>query len=127
MFSPDGRWVAYMSDESGRPEVYLRDWPGATRRWIVSSGGGADPVWSGNGRELYYLTGNRVMAVSVQTGSEPILSAPQQRFEGLFQVHFGGDQSYDVAKDGRLLMLFPALADADQVKVTLNWLPAARP
>jgi len=123
MFSPDVRWVAYSSDESGRAEVYLLDWPDAKGKWVVSTNGGTDPVWSRDGRELYYLSGNRVMATSVQSGTEPTLSAPRVRYQGPFLVHPAGDQSYDVAADGRLLMLFPASEAADQIKVTLNWKP----
>ena len=127
MFSPDGHWVAYSSDESGRSEVYLRDWPAVERRWIVSAGGGSDPVWSRDGRQLYYLVGNRVMVVDIGAGQAPSISPPRVGFTGPFLVVTSGDQSYDVAADGRLVMLFPASAEADQVKVTMNWSPVARP
>src|SRR5258706_2718859 len=56
VFSPDGRWLAYMSLESGGPEVYVRPFPGPGGKWQVSTGGGVMPVWSRNGRELFYRT-----------------------------------------------------------------------
>ncbi|MBI4502863.1 MAG: serine/threonine-protein kinase [Gemmatimonadetes bacterium] len=126
-FSPDGRWIAYSSDESGRFEIYLMDWPETRGRWIVSSGGGFDPVWSRDGRELYYLARNRVMAVSFQGGAKPLLSAPHERYTGPFRPDpLGDSDGYDVAADGRLLMLFPAArAGAEEFTVTVNWSPPA--
>jgi Tol biopolymer transport system component len=62
-FSPDGRWIAYVSDESGRPEIYVQPYPGPGGKWQISADGGIEPVWNANGRELFYRSGNRMMAV----------------------------------------------------------------
>ena len=66
--SPDGGWLAYVSDESGRDEVYVRRYPGPQGKTSISTNGGVAPVWSGDGRELFYISGNQMMAVSVETG-----------------------------------------------------------
>ena len=65
--SPDGRWLAYASDESGQPEVYVQPFPSMQGRTQVSAGGGLEPVWSRNGRELYYRGKGKIMAVGVST------------------------------------------------------------
>ena len=65
MFSPDGRWLAYQSNESGAMEVYARPFPGPGGKWMISNGGGGRPMWSPNGRELFYLAPDRrIMVVS---------------------------------------------------------------
>lgn len=72
VFSPDGRYLAYHSDESGRMDVYVRPYPGPGPRWIISPAGGQDPVWRRNGRELLYRTGtkgDRMMSVAVDARS----------------------------------------------------------
>ena len=68
-FSPNGKWVAYQSDESGRPEVYVTSYPAATAKWQVSTEGGSSPSWSADGRQLYYLAGDRVVAAAVHDGA----------------------------------------------------------
>jgi CubicO group peptidase (beta-lactamase class C family) len=77
--SADNHWLAYVSNESGRNEVYVRPFQGADRRWKVSTDGGSQPVWNPNGQEIFYRIGDRMMAVAVTAvGSELRLSAPQQ-------------------------------------------------
>src|SRR4029453_664746 len=65
--SPDGKWIAYVSDESGRFEIYVRSFPGPGEKWPISLEGGNEPVWPRNGRELFYRAGDTMMAVDVQT------------------------------------------------------------
>src|SRR5262249_3784661 len=65
-FSPDGRLIAYASDESGQMEVYLRPFPGPDRKWPVSTQGGTSPCWNRNGKEIFYRKGNAIMAVEVR-------------------------------------------------------------
>ena len=65
-FSPDGRWLAYVSDESGRYEIYVQPYPGPGGKWQISTEGGTEPVWNPNGRELFYRSGNKMMAVDVR-------------------------------------------------------------
>ncbi len=101
-FSPDGRWVAYQSNESGRPEVDVRPFPSADGKWVVSTGGGILPVWSRDGRELYYVVPNEqtLMAVAIASGDEFRASAPRALFKNAGLV-------FDVARDGRFLMASP--------------------
>ncbi len=103
-FSPNGRWVAYVSDQTGRPEVWLRPFPGPGSPIRVSPDGGHEPVWSRNGKEFFYQYGEQLMAVEV-AAEEPLrLKPPRVLFEGGF-VRSNGLRTYDVAPDGRFLMI----------------------
>jgi serine/threonine-protein kinase len=121
-FSPDGQWVAYVSDESGHDEIFVQRYPGPGRKWKVSVGGGFEPVWAANGRELFYLNGDAVMAAAVETASGFSAGEPRQ----LFRKRRAGSrgQSYAVAPDGRFLMIEDVRTPASEVPVTvvLNWL-----
>jgi len=125
-FSPDGRWIAYASDESGRREVYVQPYPGPGGKWQISTDGGSEPVWSRNGRELFYRTGDKVMAVEIAT--EPGFSAGKPKM--LFEGHYLSTTSepgpyFDVSPDGqKFLMLKPVTqeqATPTQINVVLNW------
>jgi hypothetical protein len=122
-FSPDGRWIAYSSDESGRTEVYLTDYPAAARRILVSAGGGADPVWSRAGRELFFRTSDQMMVVPILSGAASPAGTPRLLFADPYDRHPNGDQGYDVAPDGRFLML-QSEGDGDrEIRIITNWLP----
>ncbi len=109
--SPDGRWLAYSSNRTGQNEVWIQMYPdGVPVR--VTSGGGFEPLWSADGRELSYLQGDAVMSVAVDTGVELAFDAPQRLFSGQFvQWPTYRMRSYDVAHDGRFLMILPENAD----------------
>ena len=122
--SPNGRWVAYVSDQTGRPEVWVRPFPGPGAPVRVSSDGGAEPRWARNGTELFYQSGRRMMAAGVSHGESTIEFKPSQvLFEGGFVPYDGNvPRTYDVAKDGRFLMI----REAPQVRprtlvLVLNW------
>ena len=103
-FSPDGKWLAYVSDESGRNDVYVQPFPGPGPKWLVSTDGGIDPVWSRDGRELFYRQGDQMMAVSVAPKGEFSAGRPRR----LFQIRFdAGDNgpNYDVAPDGKWFVM----------------------
>jgi serine/threonine-protein kinase len=122
--SPDGRWLAYQSNESGRAEVYVRDLSGSGGRWQVSTSGGEEPHWSHDGRVLYYRNNDQFMSVAVTTHPSFEAAAPQNLFGGLFDARTVSGVSYDVAPQGnRFLML--RLADEGappaQVEVVINW------
>ena len=123
MFSPDGRWLAYTSNESGRVEVYVRPFPGPGGKWQISTEGGDHPFWARDGRELFYINGNKVLAVEITPGSGLTAGVPQLLFER--NELLGGYTSRgDVSLDGqRFLMIQPAeSADiATQINVVLNW------
>ena len=102
--SPDGRWLAYLSDESGRDEVYLQAYPGGGRRTAISINGGREPVWSRDGRELFFWTLDEGALMVVRVGQEPGLTvtAPERLFVGAYQRNEPGIgiANYDVAEDG---------------------------
>jgi hypothetical protein len=126
MFSPDGKWIAYVSDESGRDEVYVRPFPGtAGGRRRISSNGGREPVWSPDGKELFYRVGNRMMSVAVETTPTFTHRTPVELFEGEY-IGALNVSAYDIHPDGdRFLMV--ALGEAEtgpsnpQINVVLNW------
>jgi Tol biopolymer transport system component len=124
-FSPDGRWLAYTSDESGRYEVYVQPYPGPGGKWLISTEGGTEPVWNRNGRELFYRAGDKMMAVDIAT--QPGFSAgnPRMLFDGPYALSPAAPPNYDVSPDGqRFLMLKPveqAGAAPTQINVVLNW------
>ncbi|MGH9366884.1 MAG: protein kinase domain-containing protein [Thermoanaerobaculia bacterium] len=104
-FSPDSRWLAYVSDESGLYEVYVQPFPGPGSRIQVSTGGGEEPAWSRDGRELFYRSGNRMMAVPVGSGQQLDPGKPEPLFTGMFFDNITPSRSYDVGPDGRFWMV----------------------
>jgi hypothetical protein len=126
-FSPDGKWIAYASDESGRREVYVQGFApdrvpaAAIGKWQISTAGGDKPRWRHDGRELYYIAPDRkMMAVLVKTGPpfEPGVAVP------LFDTAVTGFYSYDVSADGRFLLNTigdVAAPTSSPVTVVLNW------
>jgi serine/threonine-protein kinase len=121
--SPDQRWLAYVSDESGRYEVYVRPWPNGTGRTIVSIGGGSVPTWSADGSELFYRSGDSMMVVPVESGDRFSAGTPRVLFEGQYQFGIHDSSNYDVAADGRFLMIQANQKEApDRVHVVSNWL-----
>ena len=123
-FSPDGRWLAYVSDESGRHEVYVRPYPKAEGKWTISTDGGRAPLWSPQSGELFYRSENRVMVVPVTTDRTFTAGTPRPLFEGSYSPpSTGGNPYYDVSPDGqRFLMLAQSTrATRGQVHVVLDW------
>ncbi len=122
-FSPDGRWLAYISDESGRYEVYVQPYPGPGGKWQISTEGGTEPAWNRNGRELFYRSGDKMMAVEVTTQPAFAAGKPRMLFEGRYQPSPVQSTNYDVSPDGqRFLMLKPTdQAAPAQINVVLNW------
>ena len=122
-FSPNGRWLAYVSDASGRDEIYVRPYPATSGGQVtISTDGGVEPVWSSDGQELFYRSGNAVMAVSIGSGAVLSPSPPQKLFEGRYRRGSAGVASYDVAADGtRFIMATVAPSAAVNLDVVLNW------
>lgn len=125
--SPDGRWVAYASNESGRTEVYVQAFPGPGGKRLVSTQGGGSAVWSRTGRELFYTSGDRLMAVDITT--EPMFAAglPRLLFEGAFETVLG--QPFDVSPDGRRFLRIQATEPdppPTRISIVLNWFQELR-
>jgi hypothetical protein len=126
-FSPDGRWVAYESTESGRDEVHLRPWPAMDANHRISTAGGTEPTWSPDGRELYYRRGDEMLAVGITVHGDAVERAPPRLvFAGVYNRDQYGDQSYDVGPDGRFLMLRPLPGRRVEFRVALNWIADVR-
>ena len=128
-FSPDGRFVAYRSSESGRNEVYVRPFPeGTAGKWLVSANGGSQQRWRGDGKELYYVEDSTMMAVSVSTEPTFTLGQPQPLFESADLIGRGdGRTMYDVAVDGERFVTVSPVEVPDEeaappsVRVVQNW------
>jgi hypothetical protein len=125
--SPDGRYFAYQSDESGRFEVYVQPYPPvAQARWQISMEGGMAPVWTRKGGELFYLDGsNTLMAVSVQTSGTQFRSGKPAK---VFETRYSGDfYAYDVMPDGQRFLMMKESEPGDSRRptsmvVVLNWI-----
>ncbi len=127
--SPDGRWLAYQSDESGSYEVYVRPFPDVTRaRWQISTAGGTSPMWRRDGRELYFADRERLLAVPIEAG-ERFVAAPAQPLFRLSGVEDRLGPLYDVAPDGARFLVFrdasPSAA-RPQVLLVQGWLHDVR-
>lgn len=121
--SPDGRWLAYVSDVSGRNEIYVTPFPGPGGKLLISVDGGSEPAWASSGRELFYRQGNRMMAVDISAQAELRAGKPRVLFEGPYvKVPYVG-RNYDVTSDGqRFVMLKRSEESApQQINVILNW------
>ncbi|MFN2453128.1 MAG: protein kinase [Pyrinomonadaceae bacterium] len=122
-FSPDGRWIAYMSNESGRPEVYVQSFPPAGGKWQISNGGGAQPHWRRDGKELFYIAADKkLMAVEVKAGATFEIGTPT----ALFQTRVAGytlPNRYAPTQDGQRFLVNSVLEEASQTPITviLNW------
>jgi Tol biopolymer transport system component len=122
--SPDGRWIAYASDESGRDEVYVQALGGAGGKWQISAEGGFAPLWARSGSELFYRNGDKVLGVSYVGKPEFSPSPPRMLFEGRFDIHPRHEGIYDVSPDGkRFLMVKSAGAESglSKLNVVVNW------
>ena len=121
--SPDGHWLAYVSNESGRNEVYVQPFPGPGGKVPISTEGGEQPRWARNGKELFYRNGDRMMAVVIQT--QPTFSAakPDMLFEGNYWK-WSTAPNYDITPDGQRFVMIKEsqpVAAITHVSVVLNW------
>ena len=125
VFSPDGHWMAYASDESGRYEIYVSAYPGPGGKYQISNGGGAEPAWNRSGRELFYRSGDRMMAVEIRMQPTFSVGTAELLFQGQYESNPTMNANYDVSQDGqRFLMLKPTSAQEaapTQINVVLNW------
>ena len=119
--SPDGRWMAYNSDESGRPEVYVQPFPGRGSKWLVSQGGGGfNAIWSRDGRRLYFRRGDQILETDVDTSSGFTLGTPRVLFSGRY---LATGRDFDVSPDGARLVMMrnDDPRSTATLHVVLNW------
>ncbi len=125
VFSPDGQWVAYQSDESGAFEIYVRPFPGPGGKWQVSSDRGRWPRWSADGRSLYYRSEESLMRVSVQAEGTGLRIGTPEEVSTLSRDLLNG--GWDLASDGRFLLIRgPEESESEHgpnlARITFNWL-----
>jgi Tol biopolymer transport system component len=133
-FSPDGRWMAYASDESGTNQVYVQSFPPSGNKWQISTGGGFQPRWRRDGKELFFVAGqdlggpvpHDVMAVAVDTSSDGVFKAgvSQKLFTVVTGAGTANGNTWDVTPDGqRFLVSSPSTRTAvPPITVVVNWL-----
>jgi eukaryotic-like serine/threonine-protein kinase len=122
IFSPDGRWVAYVSDEAGTGEVYVRRFQGSGGSWRISTDGGTVPRWRRDGKELFYFSGGKLMAVDVKASESSFEPGPPRL---LFEK--SGISNYDVSRDGQqFLIAVPVESSPEPITVVLNWTAALK-
>jgi serine/threonine-protein kinase len=130
-FSPDDHWIAYVSDESGRQEIYVRPFPGPGGRTKVSSDGGVEPVWTRGGRELLYRQGNQFLSVEIRTEPSLTVGTPRILFSGDF-IRGGREDApfqYDVTSDGSAIFAMrtvPAPEPERRLTIVTSWLKNIR-
>jgi serine/threonine-protein kinase len=118
--SPDGRWLAYTSNESGRVEVYVRPFPGPGGKQQISISGGDQPVWSRDGKELFYRAASKLVAASLQIGSDVAVRARTELFDDTFET--SNSTNYDVSPDGKSFLMLQRVDNTRQITVFVNWL-----
>jgi eukaryotic-like serine/threonine-protein kinase len=125
--SPDGRWLAFQSQANlmDRVDIHVRPFPALDADYVVSTDGGDEPAWSADGKELYFRRGMDMMVVQVPAPGST-WPAPQVLFTGAFARDLYNDQSYDLAPDGRFLLMRPVGSARIDVQVVLNWLDEVR-
>jgi dipeptidyl aminopeptidase/acylaminoacyl peptidase len=124
--STDGRWLAYNSIESGRGEVYVQSFVSSGGRVQVSTSGGVEPHWSPDGRAIYFLQGDQMVAVALEPGVSFVAGRPKALFGGLAYIAIDSAETYHVAPAGdRFIMMRPVdqHAAAQEVRAILNWFP----
>jgi Tol biopolymer transport system component len=117
----DGRWIAYVSNETGTPEVYLSPYSDTAQVWQISAGGGKTPLWSRDGRELFFVSGSRMMAVRIDTRPEFHAGAPVELFEGGFSNSSRRD--FDVTPDGGFVAVGHQgqAGEKKEIRMLLDW------
>jgi serine/threonine-protein kinase len=122
--SPNGHFLSYVSDETGRREVYVQRFPSLEGRWQVSTGGGDEPMFSPDGREIFYRSGDRMMVASFASEPQVSFSRPRVLFEGRYDVDpFANDaRNYDIMPDGEHFVMIRRDDEASEIRVVLNWI-----
>jgi serine/threonine-protein kinase len=132
IFSPNGQWVAYVSNKSGIDDIYARPFPGPGAEVTISVGGGVEPVWGPSGRELFYRRDGKLMVVRIEErGGSLVVNAPTPVFDDSYRPDTSGAQggvaNYDIAPDGKRFVMVEepqeiAATQITRIEVILNWL-----
>jgi Tol biopolymer transport system component len=124
-FSPDEHWLAYVSDKSGRNEIYVQPYPGpGGGKWQISTEGGNEPAWNPNGRELFYRNGDKMIAVEISTQPNFSAGKPKVLFEGRYVPTGVAHRNYDVSPDGQRFLMVKDIEEAPaitQINLVQNW------
>ena len=131
-FSPDSRWVAYVDDESGRPEVYVDNFPTPNDKRQISINGGKQPRWRRDGRELFFIAADgRLMAVPIRGGTVLEIGTPVALFDAHIGINMGdpggGRHQYDVSADGQRFLINMTSSEPSPLTVVLNWTVGLKP
>jgi hypothetical protein len=125
MVSPDGRWLAYTSDESGQTEIYVRPFPAGRGKWQISPEGGQEPLWARDSSELFYRNAGKLMVVTIEKESFFSVGRPRLLFAGAHdprEMNPFGSPNYDVSPDGRFLIIKPEpSAPSTHINFVINW------
>jgi serine/threonine-protein kinase len=129
--SPDGKYMAYMSSESSKMEVYVRPFPDVNKgKWPISTGGGESPLWSRDGRELFYRKGGAVLAVPIDARSTFSAGKPTVLFQGPYATGYEDSPGWDISPDGKRFLMIkspesqaaaPTAAAPRKINIVLNW------
>ena len=131
IFSPNGRWVAYVSNKSGMDDIYARPFPGPGAEITISVGGGAEPVWGPSGSELFYRRDGKLMAVRLEErGGSLVVSSPSPVIDDPYRPDTSGAHAvanYDIAPDGKRFVMVEVPQETAAIHITrleviLNWL-----
>jgi Tol biopolymer transport system component len=126
-FSPDGKWIAYSSDESGTMQIYVQPFPSTGNKWQVSVDNGFTPLWRRDGKQLFFLTAdNRVMVVDVDLGTKFQAGVPQRLFQVPGLAPIGTALRASVTRDGRFLLVTNGATAESPLTVLLNWTAALK-
>ncbi len=120
-FSPDGRWITYVSEESGERQVYVRAYPGPGGQIQISNEGGYDPLWSPDQRELFYRNARDIMVVNIQTNPDFRPSKPRLLFKGPELGGISNYRSWDIMPDGQRFVAVETAPAPTELVVVLNW------
>jgi len=118
-FSPDTRWVAFQTNETGVDQIYVTSFPDARGRWQVSVDGGAEPHWSGDGKQLFFISGDRIMSTDVSVSGESIrFSTPKSLLVSQAAPVNG---RYDVTADGKLFAVTQVGSESPVLQLVTGW------
>ena len=124
-FSPDAHWIAHVSDESGKAEIWVQPYPTNGQKWRISTSGGREPVWSPSGSELYYREGNtRMMVSDIKTTPSFTAAKPRLLFDGAYEGPLSSRPNFDITPDGKRFLMLQAVdhgQSSAQIKIVSNW------